>query len=712
MKKLIILFFTLLFTLSTSLKAQDRDHILKVYNWADYLDLDLIEEFEQWYEEQTGESVKVIYQTFDINENMLTEIEVGHEDYDVVCPSEYIIERMLCRGLLQKIDTTDFARTETPNLLSNVSPWAKGMFQEMAPKNNPLYRGETINVADYTVGYMWGTTGILYNRAFVKDEEVKSWTALQNPRFQQQIYMKDAFRDIYSVLICAARFRDIRAGNVTRNELATNLSDENIAAVEQFLNECKPQIAGWEADFGKERMCQGKVWLNATWSGDAQWAIDEEDEGVDLAYVVPKEGSNAWFDGWVIPIYAKNTRAASYWINYLCSGEHAVRNMEATGYVSVIATPEVLEAMIDEECDTLNAAYFFGPEAEAVPLNHVYYPDQSVIDRCVLMHDTADRNEAMLEMWSRVKGNNLNWKMLTFICTVLFLIVFGIASRKYRKLRRRQLRRERLARLAGLVFILLLSVAPATAFAADGEEEETEKPWGVRADVVSAYLWRGTSLGGLSFQPNAWYSFGNFSVDLWANIGTSAEEKDYGYDYFGFNETLKEFDLTLSYTLKNFEFQLIHYYYFDGNYFDLDLDNEGGNQLEATIKYNVSENLPLQFVISTNIAGADGIVDLEKSETADGVALDATYKRAYSTYIEANYTWEWEKPGMSLQAVLAATPWEGMYSGEHTAGICNISARLDKKWSVGNSTINLQATPMYSPTFEKFSWCVGVGVEF
>ena len=418
--------------------AQDRAHTLKVYNWADYLDLDLIEEFEQWYEERTGEKIKVIYQTFDINENMLTEIEVGHEDYDVVCPSEYIIERMLRRHLLQKIDTLDFARTSTPNNLSNVSPWAKGMFEQMC---------ETEIVADYAVGYMWGTTGLLYNRAFVSDEEVESWSALQNTRFQQQIYVKDAFRDMYSVLICAARYQDILEGSVTRNQLATDLTDANIKAVEDYLLASKPQIAGWEADFGKERMCQGKVWLNATWSGDAQWAIDEEEEGVDLAYVVPKEGTNAWFDGWVIPVYAKNTRAASYWINFLCQGENAVRNMEETGYVSVIATDEVLEAMIDPECDTLDVGYFFGPDATAIPLNHVYYPDRSVIERCVLMHDTADRNEAMLEMWSRVKGNNLDWTMITFILIIFSLLAFPVINRRYRRYHRKKLRRARLAKL-------------------------------------------------------------------------------------------------------------------------------------------------------------------------------------------------------------------------------------------------------------------------
>ena len=437
---LIICILHLSLCTTLSFAQTDRSKILKVYNWADYLDMDLIEEFQDWYRQQTGEEVKIVYQTFDINENMLTEIEVGHEDYDVVCPSEYIIERMLRRNLLQKINTSYFQRTNTPNWLDNVSPWAEGMFQKMASHDG-------MRVKDYTVGYMWGTTGFLYNRKFVRDEEVESCAALLNPRFEKQIYVKDAFRDIYSVLINYARYDDILKGKVQRQDLAVNLSDSNIYAVEDVLIRSKKQIAGWEADFGKERMCQGKVWLNLTWSGDAQWAIDEEEEGVDLAYRVPKEGSNAWFDGWVIPIYAKNTKAASYWIDFMCKEENAVRNMEETGYVSVIATPYVLENMIDEECDYLDASYFFGPEARHVRLNHVYYPDQSVIDRCVLMHDTAERNEAMLEMWSRVKGNNLDWKMLTFVLTVLLASATIYAYGKIKRIRRRQRRKARLNKL-------------------------------------------------------------------------------------------------------------------------------------------------------------------------------------------------------------------------------------------------------------------------
>ena len=150
---------------------------------------------------------------------------------------------------------------------------------------------------------MGGTTGFLYNTDFVLPEEVETWAALWNEKFQQKIYVKDAFRDVYSVLIQFAKHDDILSGRTTRDFEASNLSDANIKAVEDILIKARPQIAGWEADFGKERMTQGKAWVNLTWSGDAAWAIDEAAEvGCNLEYVVPQEGTNCWFDGWVIPI--------------------------------------------------------------------------------------------------------------------------------------------------------------------------------------------------------------------------------------------------------------------------------------------------------------------------------------------------------------------------------------------------------------------------
>ena len=123
--------------------SEERDNILKVYNWADYIDEDLIVEFEEWYEEQTGEPVKIIYQTFDINETMLSKIELGHEDYDVVCPSDYIIERMLRRDLLLPLER-DFG--DVPDYTGNMAPYILGKLNQID--------GRGKNANDYCVAYI------------------------------------------------------------------------------------------------------------------------------------------------------------------------------------------------------------------------------------------------------------------------------------------------------------------------------------------------------------------------------------------------------------------------------------------------------------------------------------------------------------------------------------------------------------------------------
>ena len=417
--------------------AADREHTLKIYNWADYIDMDnVLNTFPDWYYEQTGEKVNILYQTFDINESMLTEIEKGHEDYDVICPSEYIIERMLRQGLLLPINK-DFG--STPDYTTNVAPFAVEKFQQMAPQ------GSDIQVSDYTVGYMWGTTGILYNTKLVNKEDIHSLGGLLNPKFKEKVFMKDAFRDIYSVVVLYVYRDEIANGEVTRDELVAHVTDERIARVEAFLQQAKDNIAGWEVDFGKEEMTKGNSWLNLSWSGDAQWAIEEASHvGVELDYLVPDEGSNVWFDGWCIPKYAVNTKAASYFINYMCMPQNAILNMEEIGYVSVIASPEVLEWADDDDIEeTADLSYMFGDSATSVHANQVLYPDKSVIDRCALMHDCGDETEAMLAMWSRVKGDNLSPKLVAVVLIVLVLIVAFAISQTITKRRQRNLQRRR-----------------------------------------------------------------------------------------------------------------------------------------------------------------------------------------------------------------------------------------------------------------------------
>lgn len=438
MKKLFVFAITLLFAIGAA-TAADREHTLKIYNWADYIDEDVLTEFQEWYKEQTGEEVEIIYQLFDINEIMLAKIERGKEDFDVVCPSEYIIERMLRNDLLLPIDK-DFG--DTPNYIdSNISPYIVDRFN--------MIDGSGKNANNYAVGYMWGTTGLLYNTKYVTAEQASSWSILQDEQFRKKIFIKDAFRDVYSPILVYLKRDAIDRGEVTMDEVMYDASDESIALVEQFLKRAKRNVAGWEADFGKEMMTKEKAYINLTWSGDAVWAIEEAaDVGVTLDYYVPDEGSNVWFDGWVIPKYAKNIKAARYFINFMCRADVALKNMDAIGYVSAVATPEVLEAKIDDSLEnSVDASYFFGEGAENVKIDAVLYPDRKVIERCAMMHDSGARTEQMLEMWARVKGEVVKpWVLIVIGVTLLGMLILGIRrkvlqyrhSSAYRRRKRRR----------------------------------------------------------------------------------------------------------------------------------------------------------------------------------------------------------------------------------------------------------------------------------
>ena len=404
--------------------SNDRSSILKVYNWADYIDEELLGEFEQWYYEQTGEKVEIIYQTFDINETMLSKIELGHEDYDVVCPSEYIIERMLMNDLLLPIDR-DFG--DTPDYTQYVSPYIVEKFNQI--------NGHGKNANDYSVGYMWGTVGLIYNPKYVNAEETDSWDVLRNPAYKGKLLMKDAFRDVYTSLLIALNKDEIDAGRKDIRTLSFNADEESIKLVEDYLVSFRESIGGWEADFGKEQMTKELAWLNMSWSGDAQWAIDEAAEvGVELEYTVPSSGSIAWFDGWVIPKYAKNIKAARYFINFLCMPENAIRNMDYIGYVSVIGGEQVMESMSDEEeFDKIDVSYFFGEEGKEANINPIMYPDIKIIDRCGMMHDVG--TEELLKMWSRVKGANASAFTYVIIGLVLGGLILAVILKYTRKRR-------------------------------------------------------------------------------------------------------------------------------------------------------------------------------------------------------------------------------------------------------------------------------------
>jgi len=378
--------------------------------------------------------VKIVYQVFDLPEVIYTKIGLGREDFDLVCPTQYLIERMMRNGLLLPIDR-NFGKT--PNYLGNISPFIRDRMDSFSA---PGMKAE-----DYMVPYMWSTSGIMYNTKHLTREEVESWKCLWDPKNKGKILMKDHYWDVYNLGAIYGFYDEIASGKRTIYDVANDHTDADIAMVEKQLKKLKPNLAGWEADFGKEMMTKGKMWMSYAWSGDAVWAIEEAATvNTELDYVIPKEGSNFSFDGWVIPKYARNVKAASYFLNYLCQPDIAIRNMDVSGYTSVIAAPEIVEAKIDTSLtETVNLNYFFGPGNDSLQINPIQYPDSSDMSRLILLHDFLDKNDQVLEMWSRAKGDSLNAGMAIMNLGFFALLAGWLIYRRVKKYQsyRRRLRK-------------------------------------------------------------------------------------------------------------------------------------------------------------------------------------------------------------------------------------------------------------------------------
>lgn len=417
MKRLATILITLFCVLG--IQAQyDRQQILKVYNWDEYIGVGVVEKFEKWYKEVTGNTIKVEYVTYDYPEDCFNQMLEGEIDADVFCPPEYLVERMMKNKFLNPIDTS-FIEKGIPNWMNGTSPFIDGLLQLIAETQG-------ITAKHYTVGYLWGNTGVLINTKHVKPEDVYSWGFLLDSKYRGRVIMKDSFSDLYNILINYAFFKEIEAGITNRNLLATYLTNRNIAIVEDLLERARPQMKSFDVDDDKRLMADGSNWMSVTWNGDAKWAIDEAKNDVNLQYVVPKEGSDCWMDCWVIPACSKNIEAASYWINFVCRPDIALLCMDETGYSSAIATPDILKTITNDSIkETIDLSYFFGPEATAVHVDSVMYPDKSTIDRCSFLRDSGDRQEVIREIWEKIKNQSVTnyWHVGIAACLVLAIVI-------------------------------------------------------------------------------------------------------------------------------------------------------------------------------------------------------------------------------------------------------------------------------------------------
>ena len=376
MKKFFALFlsFSLWFSLLPLFGEGDVVE-LKVYNWEDYISIDdgsgesvdLIKKFEQHCKEKFGLNVKVKYSTFGTLENMYNELQLTKTKtadgsytyaYDLLCPSDYMLQKMIIEGMVEKYDYTieEGKLGHVNGYYDNASKFIVDLFKKYGWQ-------------DYATVYMWGTMGFVYNpEVFAKLPDYKKgdeahWDFIWKEYAKNLGTIKDSIRDTYALALGYV-YRDeltelaksFKAGSLTKEEYADKLvtlfnraDEKSVNKVEEALSVLKENIYGFEVDSGKKDMATGKIAINFAWSGDAVYTLDTADEdenGAELYYAVPEEGSNIWFDGWVMPKGA-NVPLAQEFINFLAQPENAKANMDYIGYTSAIGGEEMFENCVE-----------------------------------------------------------------------------------------------------------------------------------------------------------------------------------------------------------------------------------------------------------------------------------------------------------------------------------------------------------------------------
>lgn len=310
--KLVLLMLSLVVLSAVLTGCGKEKPTLYVYNWGDYIDEEILGEFEKEF------GMKIVYDTFSTNEDMYVKIKSGGSSYDLIFPSDYMLTRMLEENMLEKIDLN-----KVPNY-KHLDPRLMGTVYD--PGN------------DYSLPYLWGTLGIVYNTTMV-DGEITSWDDLWDPKYAKEILMLDSQRDSIGAALLKLGY------SVNTRDLG------ELAEAGQLLKDQKALVLAYVLDDGKDKMVSGEATLALTWSGEAVYAISENE---DLAYVIPEGRANVWFDVMAIPKGAKNVDGALKFMDFLNRPEIALRNTEYVGY----ATPNLAaRAMLPEEVQNDRQAY-------------------------------------------------------------------------------------------------------------------------------------------------------------------------------------------------------------------------------------------------------------------------------------------------------------------------------------------------------------------
>ena len=432
MKRFVAMLILLLLSVSmlgTVAGCAETTEKLYVYNWADYIGIGVEEDFEAYYEEKYGKKIDIVYSTFDTNETMLSKLLNGDAEMDVVCPSEYAIQKLILEDMLLSYKPSEsiasYANVD-PDIIARVD----GAFGAIQKKD-----GTVVNMNDYFVPYMWGTLGILYNEKYVTEADLAEgwglmWNANNNPNLEGKILMKDSIRDAYAVAVGRAQELGLLPATLqekTAEELINTATPEVVAVVSDLLEEQRQILQGYEVDFGKDDMIRERAYVCLAWSGDAMWAIEDSPEDVPLNYVTPGSCVNVWFDGWVIPKTTRNERAAKEFVDFMTRTDIGIRNSIEIVYTSALSK-EALIASEGTDYDAIALLIENEYDPEEYFADEIRYPD--IFDaRFGMMRDFGANNRAVVSMWERVKvtDNSTDLIIITAVCAgVVALFVAGV----------------------------------------------------------------------------------------------------------------------------------------------------------------------------------------------------------------------------------------------------------------------------------------------
>lgn len=319
-----------------------------IYNWGEYIDPEALDMFE----EETG--IQVIYEEFETNEIMYPKIQSGAIAYDLVCPSDYMIQKMIQNDLLQPLNFDNI-----PNA-KNIGQVYYEKSRQFDPDNQ------------YSIPYCWGTVGILYNTKMV-EEPIDSWTVLWDTQYKDNILMQDSVRDAFAVAL------------KTLGYSLNSTSIHELTQAKDLLVQQKPLVQAYVIDQVRDKMIGNEAAIGVIYSGEA---IYTQTENPDLAYVVPKEGSNMWIDSWVMPKNAPNKENAEKFLDFLCRPEIALMNFE---YITYSTPNEKARELIEDP---------------AIRNSEIAFPGDSILSRCeTFTYLGEDADEVYNQLWREVKSN-------------------------------------------------------------------------------------------------------------------------------------------------------------------------------------------------------------------------------------------------------------------------------------------------------------------